>query len=153
MKKNRQTMKPKYEPQQWKKFRNAGCYPYCLDLKVDKFFLVGDLIGKRCDSHVTNMYLIQTLKEELETIFDYKVKEVDTEYRTKKGEKKIYLQRDEHTGYYHFLREDDDNVWSHKFPNELPVRVDSIGNIIEDPDSMVESAFSGYCFLLKRESR
>lgn len=143
---------PEYNPNIWKPFLNAGCYPYVLDLRVDKFFLVGDLIGKRCNSLVSDEYLIEVIKEELGEIFDYELTEVDTQTEVKEFEKKIYLQREQRTGYYHFLRQDNDGIWSHKFPNELPVRIDSIGQLVTDPDEMVEAAFDGWCFGLKKRN-
>lgn len=142
---------PDYDPFSWMNLKEAGCYPYALNLKTNKFFLVGDLIGKRCNSIVSDKILIETMKEELKSIFDYEVIEVDTDELVARNEKKIYLQRDDHTGYYHFLRQDSDGFWSHKFPNELPERKDSYGQVIRDPDAMVESSFKGWCFLLRRK--
>lgn len=142
---------PEFNPSKWEGFLEAGCYPYALNLKVNQFFLVGDLIGKRCTSNTEDDVLVKTLKEELEVIFDYEVKEVETDIKPQKGEKKIYLQRHEHTGHYHFLREDSDGLWSHKYPGELPERKDSIGKIIEDPDAMIDAPFIGWCFLLRRK--
>ena len=66
---------------------------------------------------------------------------------------KIYLQREENTGYYHFLREDEDGLWSHKFPNELPTREDSAGYLIKDPEAMVEVSFIGWCFKLSKNEK
>ena len=38
---------PKYCPNKWKHVIKAGCYSYAIELFVDKFLLVGDIIGKR----------------------------------------------------------------------------------------------------------
>ena len=141
-----------YNPKAWSNYLEAGCYPYALNLLVDKFFLIGDLIGKTCTALTSDEDLIKVFKEELKEIFDLEVEETSTEYKTKENERKVYLQREEHTGYYHLLRQDEDGMWSHKFPKELPTRQDSIGLLIEDPDTMVEAPFKGWCFVLKERA-
>lgn len=134
---------PKYNPKEWEKAIEAGCYPYAINLLVNKFFLIGDLIGKHCNEKVSDEELIETLKEELETIFDFKVEEVDFNESVRKDEFKIYLQRDEHTGYYHIYRQDNNDVWSHKFPNKLPIQEFFEGEKLKD-------TINGWCFSLKR---
>lgn len=141
---------PEFNPNEWSEYLEAGCYPYVLDLKMNQFFLIGDFIGKRCTGSTTDEELVETFKEELNIIFDLDVNEVSTEYPLKEGERKVYIQREDHTGYYHLLRQDNDGIWSHKYPRELPVREDSIGETIKDPDMMVDTPFSGWCFLLKQ---
>lgn len=141
---------PKYSPNKWRRFKNAGCYPYAINLFVNEFFLIGDIIGKRCSEYVSDEELISVLKEELEEI-GYDVAEIDVADNI--GSiltPKIYLQRNQHTGFYHFLRQDKDGLWSHKFPGELPIRKDSYGNEIIDPEMMVKTAFIGWCFRLKK---
>ncbi len=140
---------PKFNPNKWKHAIKAGCYPYAINVFIDEFFLVGSIIGKPCNCKVSDETLIKVLKEELNSI-GYIVKEVKTEDTIEEDELKIYLQRETKTGYYHFLREDEDGIWSHKFPNEIPCRTDSLGNLIEDPDAMVESPFNGWCFKLSK---
>lgn len=139
-----------YAPNSWKSLEGAGCYPYALNMKVNKFFLVGEFIGEKCNEKVSDEHLIYTLIKEL-TFLGFKVKECETEFPTKKGQFKIFLQREVHTGYYHFLREDSNGIWSHKYPRELPVQVDSAGQLIEDPYCMVEAPFTGWCFLLEKK--
>lgn len=144
--------KLKFEPRKWEEYIDAGCYPYALDLFCNQFILVGDFIGKRCNEKVSDKFLVDTLKEEL-SFLGYQIKEIDTEYCIKKEyEFKIYLQRDEHTGYYHFLRQDISDIWSHKFPKEVPTNIDSYGQLIENPETMIESPFYGWCFLLRKTS-
>lgn len=143
------SLPPKYRPNKWKYAINSGCYPYAINLFVDKFLLVGDLIGKRCNDYVSDERLISVLEEELEEI-GYNVSEIDVDDVIAPNELKIYLQRNEHTGFYHFLRQDKDGLWSHKFPNELPTRKDSAGYDIVDPEMMVDTAFIGWCFRLKK---
>lgn len=136
--------KPKYRPNKWKHAIKAGCYPYALDLFQNEFFLVGDLLGKRCDSSVSDEQLIDTLMEELEVIgFDV----VEIEYIDEKisaNEFKIYLQRDFHSGYYHFLRQDEDGEWSHKSPNKIPTKMTT--------EELMGDMACNWCFKLKRKA-
>ena len=142
-------LQPSYRPNKWKHAINAGCYPYAIDLFIDEFLVVGDMIGKRCNSCVSDERLIYVLKEELQEI-GYEVAEIEVDKKIHSEESKIYLQRNEHTGFYHFLRQDEDGLWSHKFPGELPIRKDSPGYDIIDPEMMVDAAFDGWCFCLKK---
>lgn len=142
---------PKFEPTKWKNAKDAGCYPYAINLQKNEFFVVGEFIGKRCTERTSNDELLKTLKEELD-VLGYDVKEIEVEDSIREDEMKIYLQREEQTGYYHFLRQDSDGLWSHKYPNELPIRTDSVGNFIEDPECMVEVPFIGWCFKLSRKA-
>lgn len=140
---------PKYRPNRWKRFINAGCYPYAINLFVNEFLCIGDMIGKRCSDYVSDERLISVLEEELEEI-GYNVDEIEVDDVIDSNELKIYLQRNQSTGFYHFLRQDEDGLWSHKFPNELPTRKDSAGYDIVDPEMMIEAAFDGWCFRLKK---
>ena len=133
----------------WQNFLGAGCYQYAIDFYSNEFLVVGDIIGKRCSEHVSDETLVETLIEELK-VLGYNVKEVETDTQIKNGEKKIYLQRDEHTGYYHFLKQDSDGIWSHKYPGEMPITIDNSGQEIDDPESMVEPPFYGWCFCLTK---
>lgn len=139
-----------FRPNMWKYFLEAGCYTYVLDLRMDKFFLIGDFIGERCTEHVSDQTLINTLVKEMK-YFGITIKTSETDYIPKENQRKIYLQREEHSGYYHLLRQDSNGIWSHKFPNELPIQTDSIGETILDPDCMIEAPFSGWCFVLQKE--
>ena len=140
---------PKYRPNRWKHAIKAGCYPYAIGLFIDKFLLVGDIIGDRCNEYVSDEKLIFTLKEELDEI-GYNVSEISTSKEVRPEELKVYLQRNEHTGFYHFLRQDEDGLWSHKYPHELPIRKDSYGYEIVDPEAMVDAPFTGWCFCLRK---
>lgn len=53
---------PKYRPNKWKYAIRSGCYPYAIELFVDEFLLVGDMIGKRCNDYVSDEKLISVLK-------------------------------------------------------------------------------------------
>lgn len=143
---------PKYEPNKWRNAKGAGCYPYAINLLKNEFFVVGEFIGKRCTEKTSNEDLVKTLKEELD-VLGYNAEEIDVEEAISEDEMKIYLQREEQTGYYHFLREDADGLWSHKYPDELPTRQDSAGYIIKDPECMVEIPFIGWCFKLSKNEK
>ena len=135
----------------WKNCIKAGCYQYAIGFHSNEHLLVGDIIGKRCRANVSDDTLLHILKEELETL-GYEVKEVEIDYQLKEGEIKIYLQRDEHSGYYHFLRQDESGVWSCKFPGEMPTSKDNNGKEIENPESMIKPPNYGWCFCLKGAS-
>ena len=135
--------------EKWKKYLKAGCYQYAIDYFSNEFLKVGDIIGKSCNEYVSDKYLIGILREELRFL-RYEPKEIETDTIVSKGDKKIYPQRSEHTGYYHFLKQDINGIWSHKFPGEMPITVDSYGQEIEDPESMIDAPFYGWCFCLKR---
>lgn len=142
---------PKFQPSKWENARGAGCYPYAINIQKNEFFVVGELIGKKCTSKISDETLVETLIEELNSI-GYFVKEISIEEEIKENEQKIYLQREKQTGFYHFLRQDSDGLWSHKYPNELPIRTDSIGNLVEDPEAMVEVPYYGWCFKLSKKA-
>lgn len=139
------------EEEKWKRYIKAGCYQYAIEDYRNEFFVVGDTIGKRCNEKVSDEILIETLTEELE-IMGYSLKEVETDYQVRNGEFKIYLQRDEHTGYYHFLKQMGNGYWFHKFPGELPTDLDSYGEEIDSPEAMIESPFYGWCFCLEKRT-
>lgn len=146
---NRELNPPKFNSNEWEPFLNAGCYQYALDWKVDEFFLIGGLLGRACKLYTQTDLLIFTLMKELQSLH-YEVEITEVEKKTKEGEKKVYLQCFPSIGTYHLLREDDDGIWSHKYPRELPLRTDSKNRIIKNPELMSEDfPFIGWCFLLK----
>ena len=112
---------PRFYPKRFKgdRLKWQGCWPYALNAKYKYFALVGDFIGKRKKYNSTNEELISTVIEEGE-YFGLEIKLVDEEYEPKDGEYLIYLRRCIHTGYYHFLRQDENGQWSHKHPGEPP---------------------------------
>lgn len=141
-----------YKPEQWAgKLLGAGCYPYAANFQHDALIKIGTFIGKPCGKKTTDEVLIATLKEELIYMGYTSVEEVSTDYVAKPGERKIYLSRTEQSGAYHMYRQDDDGHWSHKYPNEKPTNRDSSGELISDPEDMIEAPYYGWCFLLKRD--
>ncbi len=115
---------PKFYPKRFKgdRLKWQGCWPYALNAKYGYFAVVGDFIGKRKKYNATNEELISTIIEEGE-YFGLEIKQVDEEYKPKKGEYIIYLKRGIHDGYYHFFRRDENGIWSHKHPGKIPERV------------------------------
>ena len=107
------------EVKKWKKYLGASCYQYAINFYSNEFLLVGDIIGKRCNEYSSDEKLIETLREELE-VLSYEITETETYTPLEKHETKIYLQRDQNSGYYHFLKQDNNGIWSHKYPNEMP---------------------------------
>ena len=139
----------RYDPDEWEYYLGANCYPYAIGLKTNKSFMIGDLIGRRVtnkDSIVTILYVLHL---ELETL-GFEVLECCTEDIVPEGSHKIYLEKNS-CGEYHFLRQDEDGLWSHKAADFSPNRRDTAGYLITDPDSMCNPAFEGYCFMLTRE--
>ena len=139
----------RYDPDEWEDYDGSNCYPYAIGLKTNEALLVGDIIGKRVtdkDSINTLLYILQL---ELEAL-GFEMLECCTEDIAPEGSFKIYLERNS-SGEYHFLREDDDGLWSHKAADFPPNRRDTGGYLITDPDSMCNPAFEGFCFMLTRE--
>ena len=115
---------PRFYPKRFKgdRLKWQGCWPYALNAKYPYFAVVGDFIGKRKKYNATNEELIATIIEEGE-YFGLEVKKVDEDYIPSKNEYLIYMRRCIHSGYYHFLRRDENGSWSHKHPGEVPEMV------------------------------
>lgn len=139
----------RYNPDEWEDYNSSNCYPYALGLKTNESFLVGDIIGKRVTDKDSIDILLYTLRLELEAL-GFEMLECCTEDIAPEGSFKIYLERNS-SGEYHFLREDEDGLWSHKAADFSPNRRDTAGYLITDPNSMCNPAFEGYCFMLTRE--
>lgn len=136
----------RYNPEDWKNFNGANCYPYALGIKTNDSFLVGDLIGKRITSKNSISDLLYVLRVEIEEL-GFEMEECCTDDIVPDGSFKIYMECNK-LGEYHFLREDEDGLWSHKAADFPPNRRDTAGFLIKDPDAMCNPAFEGYCFVL-----
>lgn len=139
----------RYDPDEWELYLGANCYPYAIGIKTNEPFIIGDLIGKRVTSKDSIINILYVLHLELEAL-GFEVVECCTEDIAPEGFQKIYLERNS-LGEYHFLRQDDNGLWSHKAADFLPTQSDTSGYLITDPDSMLDSSFEGYCFMLTRE--
>lgn len=136
---------PSYSKNSWKNYLEAGCYNYALNLFINKKLFIGDLIGCRCTNQVANEELIQILWEEMDFL-KWEMEKVDLNTSMLSNQKMIYLQREENTGYYHFLRRDKEG-WSHKSPKELPKQAE-IAELIQGKKENCE----GWCFLLTKKA-
>ena len=136
------------EVKKWKKYLGASCYQYAINFYSNEFLLVGDIIGKRCNEYSSDETLIETLREELE-VLSYEITETETYTPLEKHETKIYLQRDQNSGYYHFLKQDNNGIWSHKYPNEMPTTLIN-GKKLINPDLITKPPIYGRCFCLRK---
>lgn len=132
-----------FRPNRWKHFLKAGCYPYALNLEINDFFLIGDFIKKRCDYSVSDEFLKNVLLEEL-SFLGYTPQETEIDFALNSNQLKIYLTRDTHSGYYHFYRQDNDGMWSHKDVNRIPVRITSL-------EDTINKLSTGWCFVLTKK--
>lgn len=125
-----------FNPNQWAGYEKASCYLYAINVFINSYYLVGDMIGKTCNNKVSDLELIKILKKEI-NFLGYKIEEIKKEEEVD-NEKflKICLIRDERTGFYHFLRQEKDKSWSEKYPMELPNKVD-----FKDEDSVYNLDF------------
>lgn len=144
--------KPKFEPLAWRDARETGCYYYAINVKCDRFTLVGDILYGICTRKTSDNVLLETLIEELTKIFNYEVREGSIYDKVEKDEFKIYLEREVHTGYYHFFRQDKYGIWSEKFPGELPKIYLGFEKYVRKQQKIVNcNSTKGWCFILKRK--
>lgn len=144
--------KPKFEPLAWRDARETGCYYYAINVKCDRFTLVGDILYGRCTKKTSDNVLLETLIEELTKIFNYEVREGSIYDKVEKDEFKIYLEREAYTGCYHFFRQDKYGTWSEKFPGELPKIYLGFEKYVRKQQKIVNcNSTKGWCFILKRK--
>ena len=141
---------PEFSPEEWRKNIATGCYTYAMQWNVSTFVLIGDIIDERVTECEEDEEIIDVLTRELEFL-GYEIKECDVTLEAPKGTFKIFLMRYELTGHYHFLREDSNKQWSHKYPKELPTNKDYHGNIINNPLNLCDASYYGWCFLVSNK--
>lgn len=130
---------PKFRPNKWKHAIGAGCYPYALDVFQNEFVLVGEMVGERCNEYVSDEKLLSVLEKEL-VFLGFNVKRItDISIPIQSDEIRILLKREKNTGYYHFIRQDEDGTWSHKDVNRIPTKIE------------VQNG-EGWCFQLKKQA-
>ena len=127
---------PSYNPLEWKNYKEGSCYVYAINMHINEFLLIGNIIGKQADEKSSDEELIEVLQEEIRFL-GAKIQLTTEDSKVEKNEYKICLIRDPRTGYYHFFRQDNNFLWSHKFPQEFPERVDYNGE-----DSFYYKSFS-----------
>ena len=124
-----QTIKKAFEslgvfaPKKWKDYENASDYLYILNIMIDEYIDVGGIIGKNCSNETSDEELISIFNEEANFI-GYEIEQINENDKTEDSEIKICLVRDEKTGYYHFIRQDNDETWSEKVSKDLPMKLD-----------------------------
>ena len=136
---------PKFEPERWRKYLEASCYVYALNLPLNKMVLIGSFIGNVCKSDTPDDEIDRVLKEEVSYIFDYDIEEITEDYPLKIGQKKIFIERNKY-GFYHMFREDEGGIWSHKMPGGLPQLVDRIALM----NRLSSGCTTVKCYLLTR---
>lgn len=93
----------------------SGCYPYAIGrFDIDKFLLIGESIGRRCNRQSDDIVLTLTLIKELEEFFNYRVFKSTRQEKVPIGQRKICLVRSVHMGDYHFFVQLSDGIWRHK---------------------------------------
>ncbi len=159
----RQNMNSKHTT--WENIETTNCYAYALNLdypqsKIGEYaYNVGALSGKTLKDEFTYEELIEYLLRDLRFL-KCQIKEIDPMEETEENSYKIavftedYRKLFDEFGYsdYHFLREEETGIWTHKkgFKTE-PLFTDDDGNSIEDPS---KCHIKGYqyckCFQIKR---
>ena len=93
----------------------SGCYPYAIGrFDIERFLLVGESIGRRCNRQSDDIILTLTLIKELEEFFNYRVFKSTRQEKVPIGQRKICLVRSVHMGDYHFFVQLSDGIWRHK---------------------------------------
>lgn len=138
---------PEFAPEKWRDYLATGCYTYAMQWRVKNFILIGDIIDERVTECDDDDVIIDVLTREL-AFLGYTIKECDVNFKSPEKSFKIFLMRYELTGHYHLLREDSNKQWSHKYPKELPTNKDYYGNIIENPLTLCDASYYGWCFLV-----
>lgn len=140
---------PVFHPELWEGFLKTSCYAYALNLKMNEFVLVGEFLGERCDQNMSNKKMIEVLKKEVEFL-GFSIKEVGKEYIPKEKEFLIYFKRNQKLNGYHFLRQDTNKMWSHKFHLEYPSHADFWKKeYVEEGNEWMK----GWFFVLRRKDR
>lgn len=127
----------------------SGCYPYAIGrFDIDKFLLIGESIGRRCNRQSDDIVLTLTLIKELEEFFNYRVFKSTRQEKVPIGQRKICLVCSVHMGDYHFFVQLSDGIWRHKrlgFEPEIATEKEIFG----ENESLNNSFTRRWIFLLK----
>lgn len=127
----------------------SGCCPYAIGrFDIDKFLLIGESIGRRCNRQSDDIVLTLTLIKELEEFFNYRVFKSTRQEKVPIGQRKICLVRSVHMGDYHFFVQLSDGIWRHKrlgFEPEIATEKEIFG----ENESLNNSFTRRWIFLLK----
>lgn len=128
----------------------SGCYPYAIGrVDIDRFLLVGESIGRRCNRQSDDIVLTLTLIKELEEFFNYRVFKSTRQAKVPEGQRKICLVRSVHMGDYHFFVQLSDGIWRHKrlgFEPEIATEKEIFG---DENEPLNNSFIKRWIFLLK----
>lgn len=139
------------EKNTWKQISiKSGCYPYAIGrFDIDKFLLIGESIGRRCNRQSDDIVLTLTLIKELEEFFNYRVFKSTRQEKVPIGQRKICLVRSVHMGDYHFFVQLSDGIWRHKrlgFEPEIATEKEIFG---DENEPLNNSLTRRWIFLLK----
>lgn len=127
----------------------SGCYLYAIGrFDIERFLLVGESIGRRCNRQSDDIILTLTLIKELEEFFNYRVFKSTRQEKVPIGQRKICLVRSVHMGDYHFFVQLSDGIWRHKrqgFEPEIATEKETFG----ENEPLNNSFTRRWIFLLK----
>lgn len=137
-----------FEPDLWKRCRNANCYEYLLNFQnLSRTRLkVGSLIDREFQPYQSDRELVETLKEELKKI-GFSMYLSDCASAVPVNKMKFFVSRSR-CGDYHFYRLDSNGKWSHKLSFEEPTNLDFTDKEIVLPELACSTDISiGYYLL------
>lgn len=124
------------------KLLGAGCYQFAVGIYDHSPRLVGDYIGERKTWRHTDQQLLATLDKELRFL-GFACRSAQMAEMPNKYERKIYLERDIHTGFYHFLWwNPETSSWWEKEANRRPNEVE------KNPKLTTNKYSEGWCFII-----
>lgn len=130
------------EMRDWNELLGAGCYQFAVGMFDHRPLLIGDYIGERRTWRHTNQQILNTLKKELEYL-GFSVRDSQVEEIPRENERKIFLEREIQTGYYHFLWWNPETAtWWGKEADRRPKEEGR--KPVVDNNHLVE----GWCFIL-----
>lgn len=129
--------------------KQTGCYPYAIGrTDINRFLLIGESIGRRCNRQSDDVVLTLTLIKELEEFFNYRVFKSTRQAKVQNGQRKICLVRSVHMGDYHFFVQLSDGIWRHKRPGFEP-EIATEKEIFGENEPLNSSFTKRWIFLLK----
>ena len=127
----------------------SRCYPYAIGrFDIERFLLVGESIGRRCNRQSDDIILTLTLIKELEEFFNYRVFKSTRQAKVQNGQRKICLVRSVHMGDYHFFVQLSDGIWRHERPGFEP-EIATEREIFGENEPLNNSFTRRWIFLLK----
>ncbi len=132
---------PRYEPDRWNHWRHGNnCYAYALDNLRDRNE------KPQPDNQDAESYSCRDMNLWINRDIDrttkgYRLLKSNRDDRCPNGHHKIYLVLANND--YHFYRQDNDGLWSHKPGANAVSRRDASDNLIEDP-STADHNYSSY---------